>query len=149
MSVPALSDRRAGVVIALVGIAIGLEASTFDVVFMTDPVGPKALPYLVATIMLLGGASIAARPHMSPQWPGRALQLRLAAAVGAFLTYPIGLPVIGFFLSTTLVVAVLSLLYGGPPKKSWVAAASLTAVIWLLFVEVLQLPLPIGSLWIR
>jgi len=149
VSDPGLSDRVAGIVVALIGMAIGIEASTFDVMFMTDPVGPKALPYLAAAIMLLGGLGIAVRPRVSPEWPGRMLQLRLVASVLAFMVYAIALGVIGFFVSTTLVVATLSLLYGGPPKKSWATAASLSAALWLLFVQVLGLPLPIGSLWIR
>ena len=33
-------DRVPGLLLAVMGAAAGLEATTFDVTFMTDPVGP-------------------------------------------------------------------------------------------------------------
>ena len=36
--------KQGGKTLAIAGAAAGLEATTFDVTFMTDPVGPKALP---------------------------------------------------------------------------------------------------------
>ena len=57
--------------------------------------------------------------------------------------------VLGFVLSTTLVVAALSHLYGARPGRGVTAALLLSIGLWLLFVRVLALPLPVGSLWIR
>lgn len=142
-----LADRAPGVVIALLGLAAGLEATTFDVRFLTDPVGPKALPMLVAAILVLAGARAALLPDHVAAWPDRSLVLKLVGAAVAFLLYPLALPVVGFFASTTLVVAVLSWLYGAPWVKGAAAAAALSGALWLLFVRVLALPLPIGSLW--
>ena len=38
---------------------------------------------------------------------------------------------------------------GSPAKWIFVAGAGLAAILWLLFVPVLSLPLPVGVLWIR
>ncbi|HSH74736.1 MAG TPA: tripartite tricarboxylate transporter TctB family protein [Longimicrobiales bacterium] len=139
----------AGVALVVAGAAIGLEATTFDVSFITDPVGPKALPYLVAAMLLLAGVHAALRPPTGVTWPDRATLLQLAGATAAFLAYTVALDVLGFVLSTTLVVAALSHLYGARPGRGVTAALLLSIGLWLLFVRVLALPLPVGSLWIR
>ena len=142
-------DRVPGLVLAIAGAAAGFEATTFDVNFMTDPVGPKALPYLVALTLVFAGLHAAVRPQLGTPWPSRQMLWKLAGATGAFLLYAAALGFLGFFLSTTLVVAGLSHLYGASPRRGVPAAALLSAALWLLFVQLLALPLPIGELWIR
>lgn len=142
-------DRVVGVVLMALGAATASEATTFDVGFMTDPVGPKALPMLVGAILVAAGLVALARPHAVVGLPGRRTTLRMAAATAAFLLYAATLPALGFFTATTLVVTALSLLYRGPVLPSVAAAAALSAGLWLLFVELLSLPLPVGDLWIR
>jgi putative tricarboxylic transport membrane protein len=141
--------RITGGVLALLGAAVALEATTFDVSFMTDPVGPKALPFLVAVMLIVAGLRALTRPREELSFPGRGTLLRVAGAVAAFLLYAVALPWVGFFLSTTLVVTALSLLYQGPPARSVFSAAVLSGALWLLFVRALSLPLPVGDLWIR
>ncbi|MDX1646116.1 MAG: tripartite tricarboxylate transporter TctB family protein [Longimicrobiales bacterium] len=143
------TGRIAGGVLVVAGAATALEASTFDVAFMTDPVGPKALPYLVATMLAVAGLSALLQPEGEPALPGRPAVARMAGALLAFLAYAALLPLLGFFTSTTLVVTVLSLLYGGPLPASVGSAALLSGGLWLLFVQALSLPLPVGDLWIR
>lgn len=142
-------DRIAGGSLVLVGIALALEATTFDVAFMTDPVGPKALPLLVAAMLVAGGVAALLRPRADVALPEREAIVRMGSAVAAFLLYAAALPWLGFFLSTTLVVTALSVLYRGPLVSSALAAAILSGGLWLLFVQLLSLPLPIGDLWIR
>jgi putative tricarboxylic transport membrane protein len=142
------AERVAGACLVLAAVAIAADATTFEVAFLTDPVGPKALPCLVALILAAAGARMAARPGAPPAWPGPAALARIAGAVGVFFVYGLVLPWLGFILSTTAAVTALSLLFGGPPLRSTVAAAALSSGIWLLFVRALALPLPLGSLWI-
>jgi putative tricarboxylic transport membrane protein len=144
-----MRPRVPGLLLTLAGAGIGLEATTFEVRFMTDPVGPKALPYLVALMLLLAGAKGLVRPDPASSWPARATVPKLAAATVAFLTYSVALTSLGFFLSTTLVVAALSHLYGAPVRHGVPAAALLSGALWLLFVHLLALPLPVGTLWMR
>lgn len=142
-------DQAIGGVLAVTGSALALEAMTFDVGFMTDPVGPKALPLLVAGMFVVGGGMALLRPRSDVRLPSSDALVRMAAAVGAFVAYAIALPWLGFFVSTTLIVTALSLLYRGPLLPSSVAAALLSGGLWLLFVRLLSLPLPVGELWIR
>ena len=132
---------------AAAGVAVAAEATTFEVAFLTDPVGPKALPYLAAAILLGAGILLAARPGPDPAWPAGSTVVRMGGAVGAFLVYAAVLPALGFWISTTLAVAALSILFGGDMLRSVAAAAALSSVLWYLFVWALRLPLPLGSLW--
>jgi putative tricarboxylic transport membrane protein len=136
-------------VLITAAVAVGIEAATFDVAFLTDPVGPKALPFVVAIMLAAGGGRTLAKPRDAVELPGRSGLSRMAAALGVLLLYAILLPWIGFFLSTTAVVAGLGILFGGPWKGGLATGLTLSAALWLLFVALLSLPLPIGDLWIR
>lgn len=138
-----------GLILLGAGAAIALEATTFDVAFMTDPVGPKALPYLAAAMLAIAGLVALIRPGSEPRLPDAPAVARMIGAVLAFLGYAAALPFLGFFTATALVVTALSLLYRGPLVGSAVAATALSAGLWLLFVWILSLPLPVGDLWIR
>jgi putative tricarboxylic transport membrane protein len=142
-----VTARVTAVVLILVAAAVALEASTFDVAFLTDPVGPKALPLFVAAVLAAAGVAQLVRPDIEAAWPPGPVLLRVGAGAGVFLVYAAVLPVVGFFLSTTAAVAGLGMLFGGPPLRAALASAALTAGLWLLFVGALGLPLPVGDLW--
>lgn len=141
-------DRAAGSVLLCAGLAAGAEATTFDVAFLTDPVGPKALPALVALVLIGSGISMIVRPRDDVSLPDRTLALRMGLAMSAFLIYALVLPWLGFFASTSAVVAALGVLFRGPRLGSVVAGLALSSLLWLLFVRLLSLPLPIGDVWI-
>ena len=145
------ADRVAGATLLLLAAAVGIEATTFDVAFLADPVGPNALPLVVSFLLTLGGLRTLARPRARGDidLPGESSLRRIAGAVAVFLLYSGALPWLGFFLSTTLVVTALSVLFGGPWKGGLAAGLTLSAALWLLFVTLLSLPLPVGELWIR
>lgn len=142
-------ERVAGAALVLGGVATAIEASTFDVAFLTDPVGPKALPALVATILVMSGLRLVLRPRAAIALPNRGVTMRMAGATFAFLIYAGILPWLGFFTSTSMVVTALALLYSGPGRGSIAAGLAVSGVLWLLFVALLGLPLPVGDLWIR
>lgn len=143
------SARIAGVVLLLAAAAIGAEATTFNVAFVTDAIGPKALPLLAALILGAAGLMLALRPDVDVQWAERGPAGRIVGALCSFLLYAALLPWIGFFTSTTAVVATLSTLYGAHRGRAVIVAAALSGVLWVLFVAVLGLPLPIGDVWMR
>jgi len=141
------TDRVAGVLVAVLGVAVGAEATTFDVLFRTDPVGPKVLPMLAAAVFVGSGLYLAVRPGPRGAWPARSTLIRMAAAVASFGVYAALLAPLGFVVATTATVSALSILFGGPWKKAVTAALTLSVVLWYLFVWVLGLLLPLGSVW--
>ena len=71
----------------------------------------------------------------------------MAGATAAFGAYAALIAPLGFVVATTITVSALSSLFGGPWKKALGAAVTLSVVLWYLFVWVLGLPLPLGSVW--
>ncbi|MEZ4417216.1 MAG: tripartite tricarboxylate transporter TctB family protein [Gemmatimonadota bacterium] len=147
MTASTRTDRVTGLTLVLLGLAVGAEATTFNVLFLTDPVGPKALPLLSAAVFVVSGILLLARPGTTGSWPQRAVLLRMAGAVTMFGVYAALLAPLGFVVATTLTVTVLSVLFDGPWLKSLGAATALSAVLWYLFVWALGLDLPLGSVW--
>ncbi len=166
-------DRVAGMALAATGCVAGFLATDFQVRFITDPVGPRALPLLAAGLLLLGGATMAWRPETraSPA-PGASpgavgapdgLQaappegrdasavpgaLRPLLAVAAMALVPLLFPELGFVLSVGLALAVIARLAGGSALESAAAALGLSGGLYLLFVYVLGVPLPVGRLFL-
>jgi putative tricarboxylic transport membrane protein len=142
-------QRITAVGLVLVGLAVALEASTFNVNFLTDPLGPKALPWLVAALFSVSGLALgASTPTAEPQPPaGR--RRPVAGAATVFLAWSLTLAPLGFVISTPLAVAALARLFGGDWKRGLLTGALLTTLLWLLFALALALPLPQGSLWTR
>ena len=143
------TGRVSGALLLLLGVAVGMEASTFEVAFLTDPVGPKALPFLSAAVFAGSGLFLLVRPGAPRAWPGRPTLARIVGATAAFLLYGLALAPLGFTLATTLAVGTLSVLFDGPPRRSFASALVLSVALWYLFVWALGLPLPLGSLWTR
>ncbi len=142
------SDRIVGALCMVAAALIAMEARTFTVRFLTDPIGPKALPLLVAVIFALAGGCLLARPQPEPSWPSRATWLRGGMAVSSLVIYAFILPFLGFYVSTTLAVTALALLFKGPPVKSAAAAMLYSGALYVLFVYMFGLPLPMGSLFL-
>lgn len=144
-----IADRSIGAVLVLLGLAIGAAATTYRVGFMTDPVGPRALPYLTAFMIACAGATIFARPRSSSSAFDPDAARRTTTAAVSFAAYALFLPLLGFFLSTALVIVALARLFGGPWRPVLASALATAGGLWLLFVALLRLPLPVGSLWMR
>ena len=144
-----LPQRITAVGLVLVGLAVALEASTFNVNFLTDPLGPKALPWLVAALFFVAGLALgASKPSAAPQRPAGSLT-PVAGAATVFFAWSLTLAPLGFVISTPLAVAALARLFGGNWKQGLLTGVILTLMLWLLFAMALALPLPQGSLWTR
>jgi putative tricarboxylic transport membrane protein len=140
------SDRIAGVFLFLVAFLYLLEARSFEVGFIADPIGPKAFP-LVLGVSLAGlSIGLTVRPGRETSWPSRGLWWRWGVVMAALLTYAGILDPLGFVLSTTLLLVVLSLLFGGRLSRGLIFALVFSAATYLVFRWLFSLSLPPGTL---
>lgn len=153
----ATANRLGGVAVVVVAGAAVLEATTFDVAFPTDPLGPKAFPLLAAFLLAFGGAALwrvgaeraavgqdaSPGPHDGAVPTGIPGGTILAAAV-SFTAYALLLAPFGFVLATTLEFAVLARLFGGRWVGGAAAGLVFASLLYVLFVFGLGLPLPLG-----
>jgi putative tricarboxylic transport membrane protein len=143
------SERVAGIACIVVALAIALAARTFHVAFLTDPIGPRALPWLAALLLALGGLRLALRPGIEPAWPEATMRTRIAVTLAAFVAYAALIAPLGFVLSTTLLMMVIGRVFGGRTQYTLLAGFAFSGAMWLLFVQLLGVPLPIGLLFLR
>jgi putative tricarboxylic transport membrane protein len=127
---------------------LAFKARTFTVGFVTDPLGPKAFPLVSAFLLLVGGTALQFRPGLESSWPPWSRLLRVGLAAVCLLAYALLLGFVGFFTATLLVVAAFAVLLGGRPLPSLVAGALSGALLYGLFSYLLDIALPLGSLFV-
>lgn len=141
-----MSDRIFGAI----GLAIALiyvwQASTIEESFMSDVIGPKVFPYLIATVMGLASLFFMLRPDEEPVWPGFGKLFEIIMAAVVMLFYAQLLPVLGFVISTIFATAYLSWRLGSTPIMSLVSGVLTAFGIYTVFRLILGLSLARGPL---
>ncbi len=141
--------------VILAALAVALEATTFDVAFPTDPLGPKAFPLVAAGLLVLGGGALLLEARRAAAEasatepardagavPGGGHPVPLAAA--SFIGYALLLAPLGFVPATTVAFAVLARLFGGTWMRGAAVGLVFALLLYALFVYALGLPLPLG-----
>lgn len=139
-----MSDRIFGVFGVLLAIGFAIAASQIKLSFLSDAVGPKAFPYIIATILGLSSAVIALRPDPEPVWPPLAQFLEIVAAAVVMILYAEMLPVIGFVIATAFAAAYLSWRLGSTLIGSVLTGVGTSVGIYVVFHLVLGLSLARG-----
>ncbi len=137
------ADRAAGIGLVLLAVAVVLATRGFRGAFLTDPIGPRAMPWLAAGLLALSGLWLAVRPHPDRDWPRASVARRLGVITLVFLGYAALLQPIGFVAATTLLMLALSRAFEGRFWPSLAGALGVSVLLYLLFAVVLGVPLPV------
>ncbi|MEP2704078.1 MAG: tripartite tricarboxylate transporter TctB family protein [Roseibium sp.] len=141
-----MSDRIFGVVGLVLAFGYAWAALIIEESFLSDAVGPKAFPLIIAGVLALSSLAIIAKPDTAPDWPTLSRLMEVAMAVLVMILYAIMLPELGFVFATALAATYLTWRLGSTPVSS-VIAGSLTSVgIYVIFHLVLGLSLAKGPL---
>ncbi|WP_172327343.1 tripartite tricarboxylate transporter TctB family protein [Mangrovicoccus sp. HB161399] len=141
-----MSDRIFGVFGVLLAIGFAFAALQIEESFLSDAVGPKAFPLIIAAILGISSAVIALKPDAEPHWPALPRLAELAAAVVMMLLYAHFLPVIGFVFATALAAAYLSWRLGNTLLLAAATGIGTSVGIYVIFHLVLGLSLARGPL---
>ncbi|MBY6091496.1 tripartite tricarboxylate transporter TctB family protein [Maritimibacter alkaliphilus] len=139
-----MSDRIFGVLGLLLAIGFAIAATQIEESFLSDAVGPKAFPLIIATILGVSSAIIAFRPDPEPVWPSLGRLVELLAAVVVMVLYAEFLPVAGFVFATAIAAAYLSWRLGNGPIASVLTGVGISVGIYVIFHLVLGLSLARG-----
>ncbi len=139
-----MSDRVLGVACIVLAAAYAWFASQTQVSFMSDPLGPKAFPYIIAGVLALAGAYPLLRPDPEPDWPAPGRLLEIVFATAVMIGYTYALPEVGFVASTAVTAALLSWRLSAPPMAAAIAGVSISVGIFAVFHLVLGLSLARG-----
>jgi putative tricarboxylic transport membrane protein len=141
-----MSDRIFGVVGILLAIGFALSAFAIEESFLSDAVGPKAFPLIVAVILGVSSAVIALRPDPEPVWPGLGRLIEVFAAVVVMALYAELLPVAGFVIATAFAAAYLAWRLGSRPLGAIAVGVGTSVGIYVIFHLILGLSLAKGPL---
>ncbi|WP_110654830.1 tripartite tricarboxylate transporter TctB family protein [Salinicola halimionae] len=134
----------------LLGLAafVAVQAWQLQVPFSYDPLGPKAVPLMLAGLLAILAVVLFVRPGASGEWPTGALLLRLVFTMAVLGFYAALFINLGFLVTTALVSIVIAWLFGATPLKAVVGGLLLALGSYLLFTYGLGISLPTGS-WIE
>jgi len=102
------SDRIFGLVVVIGALAFFAGALQIQISFLSDPLGPRVFPILIAAAALLCGLVMLIRPDAEPEWPGARAWLAMAVALAVLIGYAYALAPLGFIAPTALAAAVIS-----------------------------------------
>jgi putative tricarboxylic transport membrane protein len=122
------------------------QATTIQISFISDPVGPKTFPIIIGLVLGLSSLVIMLRPDAAPHWPALGRLAEIAAAVVVLIAYAMLLPTVGFVIATALAAAFLSWRLGTDPLRAAIAGVGISVGIYVVFNLILGLSLAEGPL---
>ena len=141
-----MTDRIFGVVGLLLAIGFAMAALTIEESFLSDAVGPKAFPLIIATVLGLSSIAIALKPDASPKWPSLGRLVEILAAAVVMVLYAELLPVLGFIIATCFAAAYLTWRLGSGLIATVATGVGTSLGIYVVFHLVLGLSLARGPL---
>jgi putative tricarboxylic transport membrane protein len=141
-----MSNRLTGLFLLVVSSWYGYLAFNIKNSFFSDPLGSRAFPIVVASLLVPLAIILILRQPKPVVWPGRVSYPPLLYAIGLFIAYAVLLPWFGFAIANTLIFAGIALIFGARPGQAALAAVVASGVLYLIFAVALDLYLPTGRL---
>ena len=141
-----LNDRTLGVAALLLSAFLAWFGHGLEAAFTYEPVGPRAFPLLLATVIGMCGLRLVVKGGnpAAPNPPGA--NSRIALMVALVLVYAGLFQWAGFVLATAVVAACVGRLFGGSWLQCGIGGTSLSVLFYVLFDRLLDVVLPTGWL---
>lgn len=127
------SDRIFGLVVVMGALAFFAGALQIQTSFLSDPVGPRVFPLLIAASALLCGLVLIAKPDAEPEWPALAAWGNMAIALVVLVSYALLIGPMGFLASTALAAAGVSYLIEKNARTAALTGLGLSLVLFVIF----------------
>ncbi|ASJ71302.1 tripartite tricarboxylate transporter TctB family protein [Granulosicoccus antarcticus] len=139
-----MSDRIFGGVGLLFASLFIWAAFHIELSFISDPVGPRTFPIIIAIVMAISSVFIIFKPDVEPEWPRLGRMMEILAAAGVMVAYALALPIAGFLIATAVAAAFLTWRLGTTPLWSIVSGTLTSIGIYTVFHLILGLSLARG-----
>jgi putative tricarboxylic transport membrane protein len=141
-----MSDRILGAVCIAVSAGMAWFARDYTAAISYEPVGPRAFPLLLASLMASCGLWLVLKPALSGgNFQGVPFKQTALSAV-AVLAFALLFETVGFVLATTLMAVPVGMAFGGSWKQSLAGGFALGLALFVLFDKLLDVVLPTGLL---
>jgi putative tricarboxylic transport membrane protein len=141
-----MSDRILGGVCVVAAAGMAWAAQDYAAPISYEPVGPRAFPLVLATLLAIGGAWLVLKPTLR----GGVFDVHKLKPIGlcalAIVVYAALFQILGFTLATALMAVPVGMAFGGSWWKSLAGGVGLGLVLFLLFDKLLDVVLPTGLL---
>ncbi len=143
------SDRLFGVVVILGALAYAAGALQIQTSFMSDPLGSKTFPLLLAAVAALCGLVMIVRPDEDPDWPNLPTLANVGVAALVMVAYAYALKPMGFLIPTAICAAILSYQISPRPVPAALTGFGLSIGLFIIFKYALGLGLqPVPKGWL-
>lgn len=142
-----LSGRITALALIAVAIIVGIGASQIEYAFSSDPLGPRAFPYLLAAILGLCGVWYLISPGEADPWPGADTLVRSAALIVVCAVAIAVMNLVGFIVSAAVICGVTAWMFGAAPAMAAIIGVAQALFWYVLFKIALGTYLPAGTLW--
>ena len=140
-------DRLLGLFLFVLALAYGWASQQWPEPFGShETVGPDTFPMILTVALLLASIALMVKPDPNNVWPKGKTLIEIGYAIVALIAYAILMEPLGFIISTTLTVTFLAWRMGGRMKTAALIAICSAIGVFLLFNNLLDLPLPLGLL---
>ncbi|NEX47176.1 tripartite tricarboxylate transporter TctB family protein [Rhodobacter sp. ETT8] len=135
------ADRIFGVVMVILALGYILSAMSIQTSFLSDPVGPRVFPYMVAGVVLICSLVMILRPDPEVDWPVGGMLLQMALALAVLFGYAMLIRPLGFVIPTVIAAGILSWQINPRPVPAALAGLGLGIGLFVLFKFILGLGL--------
>ncbi len=135
------SDRVFGLVVILGALAFIASALQIPATFISDPVGSKTFPIIIASFAAICGGILVMRPDPEPEWPALATLLSLLFSVVLLVGYAYTIRPLGFLIPTAVAASVLSYQISPRPRFALLSGFGLSGGLFVCFKFALGLGL--------
>ncbi len=150
-------DQITGLVLVAVGIVLFIMISQFSKPLTAEYPGPRLMPGIAAFGLVVCGLGIFIKGCMQKEADKKIFTkqgfLRVLISFAALWVYIVAMKYLGFLIATPFLVFGLTTYFAKASKaetKLWVRivfSVAVTLVIWLMYVVLFEMELPVGALF--
>lgn len=141
------SNRIAAAVLFGFAIVYGLAGHSIKYAFSSDPLGPTAVPIMLAMMLALLAVIYFLVPGESEEWPRGTILARCILLPSLVLAAALLLEPIGFAGSIFVMITGIGRIFGASWKASLVGGVVQAALWYFIFGYLLQVYLPTGAIF--
>ncbi len=139
-------ERIFGLFLLGLGIFFVYGGMNLEVSFSYDPLGPKSFPIALGVLLSALSLFVIAKPEKA-EFADASTNVKTAIIVVLLVIYQAIFSLAGFLLSTALLVFCISKIFRATTLQALGSAIGVSVSVYLIFGVVLDVPLPIGTLF--